>query len=1280
MSESIQEIDYPDSLESFEKEVKRYKPIDMIEFCSEYFECLQKGIPLRSKDLSGLKKFHLTPEDQEVIKRLKIPSEDLVRVVNRRKEKTHEEILKEINDEFDKYINILENSGELNEQEMHNYLKLKNNIFRDYEFLRFLKGLEKLPIDKNNYRIFFTKLYDLTDEEKDLIFKFCELDYKITKEQKTETWKEMLVLLNNSNKHTYASYDELSPKIENSIKLFEERGQSINLEDFGNSIEPYLTQINEIKNLDENQLYNFILKQYHFKRVIFYDILKAKMISNSPDKNEIEKLYNLYSKIFTNNFEYLTKLDYYDYILGCFIPLIMKSDKTSLEHREMESYLNHLIKKIPQIYNINFEEEKNLYYSIECIRYFLNKQNNINTIQFKKIFIQIIQIFTQKVKDIKEDLKIKNDTELTNLFNTKFELIKLQYNEFYPKLVEFTIKMIQMAIKFDLGDESNKEIENSLISQFKSNEKLDQILILNSMMMFEIFEKEKVKQKGINDTILALVKAMSIPEMAEEIREHEEKDKNIISPLVLQYYHDLLKIPRFDFNNLKHLSFKAQVQIINLIIRNNQNLQNTAIIYQNNNIDPFIDIDYMIEELFNFDQMYFKICFEKNINDQLKKDFDDLVKKFQNKYPKINEYIESLTSSGKNLQEKIEAFKAMNNFEQKLILTYMNFFDDLKYTKNYDEYIHELSVIYLQEKLDFINKEFNQNMTIEEKDEKKYNFENNLYLSNLASELKHVNYIIYIFATYSRGEEILLQLNKKEKEYIRIIEQALNYKKLKINVDCLSYKEMISMEDIDALLNNLETNHPLLNAYIKEFKDDEEKNNLTDFKLFNYQEREILLKILSHQNKRISELKNYHSNTNDKLSPELKYITLSEKDPELNDIKHNDLRFYFRKNLLYIETQMSSSMKQCISLVLDYTYDPNNTYFKQDFAQFSLPEQLDLLQDILCRENILDYHTLYYEQIVSAFLEEYIKIFMDICKRKINDVNYKKKLEDEFNFILKLLRNEVGEFVKDINDVNNQFIFKFLSNFSFEERKIICLLLELYSLLQGNDKYIEYKAQLEKYNEDLHYNERIKLINQQLDMILNNEILKSDFIIIAESIKESLYEINYLIESISNIEPNENNRSNLEPYLLYIYETLPLELREIVIKTIKCLREQNSNEILKAYEEEFENKKDSEVKASIFVSIKEAFENIYKTLIPNHDNSDKEPQYNKLKTTLDSICGDLFNFVEECKIGRFNIRKIKAINKEKVEIIKLVMNCDHLIYGNKKLKEAIHTLDLIKTE
>ena len=1280
MSSSNIEIDYPDTLESFEKEVNRYRPIDMIDFCSEYFECLQKGIPLRSKDLSGLKKFHLTPEDKEVVKRLKIPAEDLVRVANRRKVKTHEEILKEINDEFDKYMDIVESNGELNEQEMHNYLKLKNNIFRDYEILRFLKGIEKLPLNKNNHRIFFTKLYDLTKEEKDLIFKFCELDFKITKEQKTETWKEMLALLNNSNKHTYAPYDELSEKIEKSIKLFEEKGENIILEDYGNLIEPYINCINEIKNLDENQLYNFILKQYHFKRVIIYDILKAKIISNSPDKSEIENLYNLYSKIFFKSFSYLTELDYYDFILSCFIPLIMESDKTSLEHREMESYLNHLIKKIPHIYNINFEEEKNLFYNIECIKYFLNKENNIKAIQFKKIFIQIMQIFTQKVKDLRAELNIKSNNELTKLFGTKFDLIKLQYNEFYPKLVEFTIKIIRMAIKYDLEEESNKEIENSLISQFKSNEKLDQILILNSMMMFQIFETDKIKQKGINDTIVALVKAMSIPEMAEEIRENKEKDKDIISPLVSQYYNDLLKLPRFDFNNLKYLSFKDQVQIINLIIRNNRNLQNTAIIYQNNNIDPYIEIDYMIEELYNFDKMYFKICFEKNIKEQLEKDFNDLVNKFKEKYPKINEYIESLASNEKNINQKIEAFKIMNKFEQKLVLTYMNFYDDLKCQKNYDEFIHSLSIIYLEDKINFINKQFNVNMTPEEKDQKKYDFDNNLYLSNLASELKHVNYLIYIFAIYARGDEILLQFTKEEKEFIRIIELALNYKKLRVNVDCLSYKEIMSCEDYDVILKNIEKNNPLMNDYITKYNDEEEKDNLTDFKLFNFQEREIILKILSHQNKRIIELKNYQTNTKDKISSELKCIMLCERDSSLNDIKFNDIRFYFRKNLLYSETQMSSSMKQCISVVLDYTYDPNNTYFKQDFIQFSLPDQLILLEDILCRQNILDYHTLYYEQIVSAFFEEYIKIFIDICQRRSSEINYKKKLEDEFELMLKLLRNEVGEFIKNINTINNQFIFKFLNNFSLEERKVICIFLEFYSFLTGKNEYKEYKEKLEIYNEDLSHNERIKLINEQLDMIINNEILKSDFILIAENIKEAAYEVNYLIESISNLEDNENNKMNLESYLLYIYETLPSELREITIKALQCVREQSSNSILKIYQEEFENKKDSDKKQSIFVSIKEAFENIYKNLIPNHDNSDKEPQYIKLKTTLESICGDLFSVVDEAKIGRFNMRKIKAIATEKVEIIKLVMNCDYLIYGHKKLKEAIHTLDLVKLE
>ena len=1271
-SENI-EIQYPETLESFEKEVQRYKPIDMIDFCTEYFECLQKGIPLRSKDLSGLKKFKLTPEDEAVVRRLNIPQEDLVRVINRRKIKSHEEILNDLNTEFDKYFDLIEKNGSLNDEEMHNYLKLKTNTFRDYEFIRFLKDIESLQINKNHHRIFFTKLYNLTDEEKKLIFKFCDLDYKIINDKKTQSWKEILILLNECNKHTYAPYDEITQKIEKDIKLYEEKGQRINLDVFDSIFEQYKDIINNIKNYDESQLYNFILKQYHYKRVIIYDILKAKVLGNSPDKAEIENLYNLYDKIFFKSFAYLTELDYYDFILSCFIPLIKESNKTSLEHREMESYLNHLIPKIPQIYNINFEEEKNVYYNIECVKYFLNKQNNIKTVQFKKIFIQIIQIFSQKVKELKKELNLQTNNEILKMFKTKYELIQLQYNEFYPKLVEFTEKMVQIAIKYDLGDGSNKEIENSLISQFKSNEKLDQILITNSMMMIQMFESDKVKQKGINDTIMALVKAMSIPEMALEIREHAERDKEIIPRLVLDYYNNILKLPRFDFNKLKYLTFKAQVQICNLIIRNNRNLQNTAIIYQNNNIQPYIDYDYMIEELYNFDLFYFKICFEKSLKEQLEKDFNDLVNKFQEKFPKIDRYIQNLTEQ--NNTDYIEKFKGMNNFEQKLILTYMNFSDDLRQEKKYEEYITILSVIYLKDKIDFINKEFNINLTQEEKDEKKYNFENNLYLQSLALELKHVNFLIYLFVKYDRAEDYLIKFTNEEKSIISDIELALNYKKTRIPKDCLSFKEMISIDDMDKLLKDLELYHPVVYTYVNEYKDEDNKNNLTDFKIFNDEEREIIIKILEKKSKSIKELKNYHNNANDKLSRTLKHIMLSEKDKSLNLRENSDLRFYYRKTLLYIEKQMTSSMKECVSLVLDYTYDPNNTYLKSDFLHFTLSEQLILLQDILCRQKILDYHTMYYEQNACAFIEEYLKIYLDICSRRNNNEHFHKRLEDDYNYLLKYFNDSIGVFIEEIHDVNNQFVYQFLNNFSIDERKAICLFLELYAALKNRDIYNSFKDRLQSYVEDLTYNDRIKMINNQLDMIINNEIVKSTFMTTAEDIKETAYEINYLIESITTL---DDKVDYVEPYLIYLYETFPKELKEITIKTIKCIREQNTNKVIGLYFEEFEKKLKKPSKPSIFISVKEAFEKIDKSLIPNHDNSDKKPKYDKLKTTLQSLCEDLFKFVDDCKIGRFNLRKIKAISKEKVEIIKLVMNCDYLIQPNKKLKDASHTLELVK--
>lgn len=97
---SNETLQYPATLESFNKERERYRPIDLIDFSIEYFKALQNGTPLRYKDLSGLEKLEVNPDDLEIIRRLRIPNEDLNRVVNRRKILTEEELLNKFNKEI----------------------------------------------------------------------------------------------------------------------------------------------------------------------------------------------------------------------------------------------------------------------------------------------------------------------------------------------------------------------------------------------------------------------------------------------------------------------------------------------------------------------------------------------------------------------------------------------------------------------------------------------------------------------------------------------------------------------------------------------------------------------------------------------------------------------------------------------------------------------------------------------------------------------------------------------------------------------------------------------------------------------------------------------------------------------------------------------------------------------------------------------------------------------------------------------------------------------------
>ena len=70
------------------------------------------------------------------------------------------------------------------------------------------------------------------------------MDYKIINDKKTQSWKEMLILLNDCNKHTYAPYDDITQKVERDIKSYEEKGQKINLDAFDSMFGRYNDIIN----------------------------------------------------------------------------------------------------------------------------------------------------------------------------------------------------------------------------------------------------------------------------------------------------------------------------------------------------------------------------------------------------------------------------------------------------------------------------------------------------------------------------------------------------------------------------------------------------------------------------------------------------------------------------------------------------------------------------------------------------------------------------------------------------------------------------------------------------------------------------------------------------------------------------------------------------------------------------------------------------------------------------------------------------------------------------
>jgi hypothetical protein len=363
------------------------------------------------------------------------------------------------------------------------------------------------------------------------------------------------------------------------------------------------------------------------------------------NENDLENLFNNIEKVYNNNFNYLTEIDFYDFILTCFIPLLKNTEKTSQEFREMESFLNKIFLQIPKIYNTNFEEEENLYFNIECVKYLLSKENKIKTIFFKKIFIDIINKLSEKIKDIQTQFNF-NNKEIKIKFAQKYNIIILQLNELYSNLVTFIKKIINLSEKFP---DSNEEIKDNIITEFKSYSKDDQNLIIAAAKLFEMFEENEKEKNSIQKMTLFLIKSFSVEEMVNEIKTNGTQNENVVDPILLKYYNFGMKIPKYNFDSIKFLTFKWQNQMISLIIKNNKNLENTAKIFENDFLIPNMKYEFFTEELFFFIHLFCKLKNDKNFEQQLKTDANVLFKKFQNDFQNEFNFVQNLNQ---NWQEK----------------------------------------------------------------------------------------------------------------------------------------------------------------------------------------------------------------------------------------------------------------------------------------------------------------------------------------------------------------------------------------------------------------------------------------------------------------------------------------------------------------------------------------------------------------------------------------------------------------------------------------------------
>jgi hypothetical protein len=83
----------------------------------------------------------------------------------------------------------------------------------------------------------------------------------------------------------------------------------------------------------------------------------------------------------------------------------------------------------------------------------------------------------------------------------------------------------------------------------------------------------------------------------------------------------------------------------------------------------------------------------------------------------------------------------------------------------------------------------------------------------------------------------------------------------------------------------------------------------------------------------------------------------------------------------------------------------------------------------------------------------------------------------------------------------------------------------------------------------------------------------------------------------------------------------------------------------------------------------------FKFMFPNQQEIDATDN-----ARLNGLCADLFRFCDQCAKGNVSLRKLKAISQCKVDIIKLLLECDYALTKNNNIKKALDFIKQLKLE